>query len=122
MSEQKQLLISTIKEWISIDTKINNLNKQIKELRNSKKQLSGSLINVMENNEIDRFDINDGKLIYRKNKVKAPLNKDYLFKMLQDYFKDNPEIDSNHVSDFILENRPIIEKSILVIKQNKQNK
>jgi hypothetical protein len=42
--------------------------------------------------------------------------------MLQDYFKDNPEIDSNHVSDFILENRPIIEKSILVIKQNKQNK
>ena len=54
-----------------------------------------------------------------KNKVKAPLNKDYLFKMLQDYFKDNPEIDSNHVSDFILENRPIIEKSILVIKQNK---
>ena len=70
----------------------------------------------------NRFDINDGKLIYRKNKVKAPLNKDYLFKMLQDYFKDNPEIDSNHVSDFILENRPIIEKSILVIKQNKQNK
>ena len=50
MSEQKQLLISTIKEWISIDTKINNLNKQIKELRNSKKQLKWSLINVMENN------------------------------------------------------------------------
>ena len=122
MSEQKQQLISTIKEWISIDTKINNLNKQIKELRNSKKQLSGSLINVMENNEIDRFDINDGKLIYRKNKVKAPLNKEFLFKMLEDYFKDNPEIDSNHVSNFILENRPIIEKSILVIKQNKQNK
>jgi hypothetical protein len=119
MSEQKQLLITTIKEWILIDTKINNLNKQIKELRNSKKQLSGSLINVMENNEIDRFDINDGKLIYRKNKVKAPLNKEFLFKMLEDYFKDNPEIDSNHVSNFILENRPIIEKSILVIKQNK---
>ena len=119
MSEQKQVLINTIKEWIAVEAKITNLAKQIKELRNSKKQLSGSLISVMENNEIDRFDINDGKLIYRKNKVKAPLNKDYLFKMLQDYFKDNPEIDSNHVSEFILENRPIIEKSILVIKQNK---
>ena len=119
MSEQKQVLINTIKEWIAIDSKINNLSKQIKELRNSKKQLSGSLINVMENNEIDRFDINNGKILYKKNKVKAPINKDHLLKMLNDYFKDNPEIDSSHVSEFLLENRQIKEKSILVIKQNK---
>ena len=120
MSDQKQILINTIKEWISIDSKIANLNKQIKELRASKKQLSGTLMRVMENNEIDRFDINDGKLVYRKNKVKAPINKDYIFKILDEYFKDNPEIDSNHVSEFLLEHRPIIEKGILVIKQNKQ--
>ena len=120
MSEQKQVLIHTIKEWISIDAKIANLNKQIKELRTSKKQLSETLMRVMENNEIDRFDINDGKLVYRKNKVKAPINKDYIFKILDEYFQDNPEIDSNHVSEFLLENRPVIEKSILVIKQNKQ--
>jgi hypothetical protein len=42
-----------------------------------------------------------------------------LLKMLDDYFKDNPEIDTSHVSEFLLENRPIKEKSILVIKQNK---
>ena len=119
MGDQKQLLINTIREWVSINSKEVALQKQLKELKTSKKQLSDTLMKVMENNEIDRFDINDGKLIYRKNKVKAPLNKDYLFKMLQDYFKDNPEIDSDHVSNFILENRPIIEKSVLVIKQNK---
>ena len=119
MGDQKQLLINTIKEWVSINSKEVILQKQLKELKTSKKQLSDTLMKVMENNEIDRFDINDGKLIYRKNKVKAPLNKEFLFKMLEDYFKDNPEIDSNHVSNFILENRPIIEKSILVIKQNK---
>ena len=32
---------------------------------------------------------NNGKLLYKKTKVKAPLNKDYLTKMLDDYFKDN---------------------------------
>jgi hypothetical protein len=119
MGDQKQLLINTIKEWVSINSKEVALQKQLKELKTSKKQLSDSLIKVMENNEIDRFDINNGKLLYKKNKVKAPINKDYLLKMLDDYFKDNPEIDTSHVSEFLLENRPIKEKSILVIKQNK---
>ena len=119
MGDQKQLLINTIREWVSINSKEVALQKQLKELKTSKKQLSATLIKVMENNEIDRFDINNGKLLYKKNKVKAPINKDYLLKMLDDYFKDNPEIDSSHVSEFLLENRQIKEKSILVIKQNK---
>ena len=119
MAESKQILISTIKEWVAINSKINELQKQMKELRNSKKQLSDTLITVMENNEIDRFDINNGKLVYRKNKVKAAINKDYLLKMLDNYFKEYPEIDTNDVGNFILENRPIKENSTLVIKQNK---
>ena len=70
MAESKQILIATIKEWVSINSKINEIQKQLKEFRNQKKQLSNTLISVMENNEIDRFDINNGKLVYRKNKVK----------------------------------------------------
>ena len=119
MGDSKQLLINTIKEWVLINSKITNLQKEMKDLRASKKQLSDTLINVMENNEIDRFDTNNGKLVYKKNKVKAPINKEYLLKMLDDYFKDNPEVDSGHVSEFLLENRPIKENSVLVIKQNK---
>lgn len=119
MSESKQILINTIKEWVLINSKINELQKQMKELKNSKKQLSNTLISVMENNEIDRFDINNGKLVYRKNKVKAAINKDYLLKMLDNYFKEYPEIDTNDVGNFILENRPIKENSTLVIKENK---
>lgn len=119
MSDSKQILINTIKEWVSINSKINELQKQIKELKISKKQLSTTLISVMENNEIDRFDINNGKLVYRKNKVKAAINKDYLMKMLDNYFKEYPEIDTNDVGNFILENRPVKENSTLVIKENK---
>jgi len=119
MSESKQILISTIKEWVLINSKINELQKQLKEFRNNKKQLSDTLIKVMENNEIDRFDINNGKLLYKKNKVKGSINKDYLMKMLDNYFKEYPEVDTNDVGNFILENRPIKETSTLVIKENK---
>lgn len=119
MTESKQILINTIKEWVSINAKITEMQKQMKELRNSKKQLSDTLITVMENNDIDRFDTNNGKLVYRKNKVKGAINKDYLMKMLDNYFKEYPEIDTNDVGNFILENRPIKENSTLVIKENK---
>ena len=73
----------------------------------------------MENNDIDGIDINNGKLIHRKNKIKAPINKDYLYKMLDGYFTNYPEVDSDHVSNFLLDNRPIKEKSVLSIKEKK---
>lgn len=117
--DSKTILKNTIKEWISINSKMTELQKNLKELRVAKKQLSDTLIKVMENNEIDRFDTNSGKLIHRKTKVKAAINKDYLMKMLDNYFKEYPEVDTNDVSMFILENRPIKENSSLVIKENK---
>ena len=117
--DTKSILINTIKEWIVINKKITELQKQLKQHRASKKQLSETLINVMENNEIDRFDINNGKLLYKKSKVKAPINKDYLMKMLDNYFEKYPEVDSNDVTSFLLENRPIKENPVLVIKENK---
>lgn len=119
MSESKELLVNTIKEWVLINNKMNEMQKVIKELRLKKKQLSNLLITIMENNEIDGIDINNGKLVYRKNKVKAPINKDYLLKMLDNYFEKYPEIDTGDVGSFILDNRPIKEMATLTIKQNK---
>tara|TARA_Y100000389_G_scaffold204365_1_gene256500 strand:- start:1497 stop:1862 length:366 start_codon:yes stop_codon:yes gene_type:complete len=118
-ANKKELLVTTIKEWITINNKLTQLQKSMKELRVSKKQLSDTLISVMENNEIDRFDINNGKLVYRKSKVKSAINKDYLLKMLENYFKEYPEVDTNDVGSFILDNRPIKENQTLVIRQNK---
>lgn len=121
MSQQdtKTILITTIKEWITINNKISELQKVLKDNRAKKKQLSDTLIGVMENNEIDQFDINNGKLLYKKTKVKAAINKDYLLKTLDNYFKEYPEIDTADVGTYILENRPIKENPNLVIKTNK---
>ena len=61
MSEgtSKEILINTIKEWIAVNKKMTEIQRILKEYRLKKKQLSDTLISVMENNEIDRFDINN---------------------------------------------------------------
>jgi hypothetical protein len=119
MSDSKEVLINNIKEWIALTNQMTELQKAVKDLRTKKKNISTSLINIMENNEIDGIDINNGKLVYKKNKVKAPINKDYLLRMLDNYFKKNPEIDIQDIGHYILENRPIKETPTLSIKQNK---
>ena len=43
-----------------------NYQKQIKAKRVEKKELTGSLVDVMKTNEIDCFDINNGALVYTK--------------------------------------------------------
>ena len=119
MTDSKEVLISNIKEWIAITNKMTELQKAVKDLRTKKKNISASLIDIMEDNDIDGIDINNGKLVYKKTKVKAPINKDYLLTMLDNYFKKNPEIDTQDVGNYILENRPVKETPSLSIKTNK---
>ena len=81
---------------------IKNLQKSIKEIREKKKELTKNLIDVMKNHEIDCFDINDGKLLYTKNKVKTPLNKNNLMIALEKYF-ENESVNVEDVTNFILD-------------------
>ena len=102
----KEELIENIKNWVSYDSEIKNLQKSIKEIREKKKELTKNLIDVMKNHEIDCFDINDGKLLYTKNKVKTPLNKNNLMIALEKYF-ENESVNVEDVTNFILDNREI---------------
>jgi len=108
----KEELVENIKKWVSYDYEIKNLQKSMKEIREKKKELTKSLIDVMKNHEIDCFDINDGKLLYTKNKVKTPLNKNNLMIALEKYF-ENESINVEDVTNFIFDNREIKIKEIL---------
>ena len=100
----KERVVETIKEWIQVDNQMKETQKKMRELRQDKKELSDILIDIMRNNEIDEFDVNDGKLMYKKSKVKTGISKKHLLETLHEYFKDNPE-QGVEVSNFILENR-----------------
>ena len=90
--ETKEQLVNNIKEWIKIDGEIAKLKSDIKERNNKKKLLTNELVEVMKNNKIDCFDINDGALVYKKNKVKKPINGKTLLVALQNYYKEQPNI------------------------------
>ena len=46
----------------------------------------------MKTNNVDCFDIKNGKLLYTKKKVKGSLSKKHLFNSLGEYFKNNKDI------------------------------
>ena len=88
-----------------------NLQKEMKTLKDNKKTLTDALVNVMKSNEIDVFDINDGKLVYAKTKVKAPINQTTLFASLMQHYND--EDAAKKLSEFIMDSRQIkIKESI----------
>ena len=103
----KEELVENIKCWMQVDTEMKLLQKELKERRLRKKQLTESLVEIMKSNEIDAFDITEGKLIYTANRVKAPLSKKHLVDCLEKYFASEPGIKADEVSNFILESRTI---------------
>ncbi len=98
----KEQLVNNIKEWIKIDNDVAQLKAEIKERTNKKKLLTENLVTVMKTNSIDCFDINGGALVYKKNKVKKPINGKTLLSALQNYYKTDPKIAEDiakHVMD-----------------------
>ena len=103
--ETKEQLVCHIRRWIEIDNRIADLQSQIRECREEKKNMSSTLVEVMKSNEIDCFDINDGKLMYSKHKVKKQISKKSLLESLTNYFgEDNNEMACD-VGQFILDSR-----------------
>jgi hypothetical protein len=115
--ETKDQLVSHIKEWISIDEEVKLLKKEIKIRQERKKNLTQDLVEVMKSNEIDAFDINNGKLIYTKRKTKQAISKKLLLSSLQDMFETPEEV--NKITEHILESRQEKIKEIIRRKTNK---
>jgi hypothetical protein len=100
--ESKEQLVNNIKEWIKIDTEITEFKAQIKDRINTKKILTENLVTVMKSHTIDCFDINGGALVYKKSKIKKPINAKTLLSALQNYYKTEPKIAeeiANHIMD-----------------------
>lgn len=100
----KERIVETIKDWIKIDNDLKEIQKVVREKREEKKMLTNELCEIMKNNEIDCFDMNDGKIMYTKNKVKTSLSKKHLLSSLMDMFKDDPHY-AEKIASHILDSR-----------------
>jgi len=101
-----QILVTNIKSWLTLDNEIKNLQRLIKEKRKEKKMYTQALVNIMKQNEIDAFDINDGKLLYTSSKTKVPLSKKHLIESVSKFF-DNDENTTKKLCEFILNTREL---------------
>ena len=102
--EAKEQLVSNIKEWIKMDNEITQLKAEIKEKTNKKKSLTENLVTIMKTNSIDCFDINGGALVYKKNKVKKPINGKMLLAALKNYYKTDENI-AEELTKHIMDSR-----------------
>ena len=115
--QTKEQLVNHIKTWIHVEDELNNLRKLMREKREEKKQLSNELLEVMKENNIDCFDIKNGKLMSSKVKVKESISKKMLLRVLSDYLDEPTEVAK--LTDYILESRQIKEKEYIRQKINK---
>jgi phage gpG-like protein len=102
--ESKEQLVNNIKEWIKIDSEITQLKAEIKERTNKKKNLTENLVKVMKSNSIDCFDINGGALVYKKNRVKKPINGKTLLSALQNYYKNDSKV-AEEITKHVMDSR-----------------
>lgn len=115
--ETKEELVKHIKAWLNLEEELKTLQKNVKSCRTKKKELSEQLISVMNTNDIDCFNINNGRLIHSKQKSKETITKRLLLKALSAYLDNEEEV--QEITKHILDTRETKEKDIIRIKINK---
>jgi hypothetical protein len=109
----KEHLKDYLRQWVRVENEISTLSAEIKKRKLIHQQLSKSLLEVMRKNEIDCFDIANGRIVYSKTKTRAPLNNGQLKTALTNYYKDDLE-KANSLTEFLLASR--VEKTRESIK------
>lgn len=112
---QKQVLAEQIKKWVKIDNEIKQLKKEENSRKKIQKEISAQLIETMRENEIDEFNLKNGKLVYSKHNVKKPITKRNLVTILAKYFDDTDQ--ANVLTEYIDDNREVSEKETIKFKQ-----
>ena len=115
--ENKEQLIKIIKEWVKIDNDIRVLQNEQNVRKAEKKKVSSRLMEVMKQNSIDCFDINDGQLVYNKKSIKKPISKKLLLNVLSKYYEGDTN-KAAELNNYILENREEIVKETISRKVN----
>lgn len=118
METTKEQLVKTIKEWVKLDNEIRTLQKEQSKRKNEKKEISTTLMDIMKQNSVDCFDLNDGQICYMKKNVKKPITKKMLMETLSNYF-DGDLLKASELNNYIIENRIEEVKESITRKINK---
>ena len=105
---EKDKLKQYIKEWVQCDSEISGMDKELKDLKKKKKEISQLLMKFMNHHQIDCFDIQNGsKIVYNRKEIKKPLTRKKMVEILSTYFEGNNDqvVD---LQNYILERRDTV--------------
>jgi hypothetical protein len=94
MEDATQKIREILKEWISFDDEERDLRKQIKSLKDKKKDNSAKILEFMRNNEVDNFALEGGGVgnISRSVRTSRPaLKRNVIRTQLLLQFADQPQ-------------------------------
>ena len=118
-SSSQEEIVKTIKEWITIDNDIRNINKELRLRKDKLKKISQTLMKTMKDSEIDEFDIKGGKLVFSQTTVKKPITKKNLVTILSKYYEGDIS-QALEMNKFIMENREEVVKESIKRSINKE--
>lgn len=120
MENQKEILIENVREWIKIDEDVKALQKNARDLRKRKKEITDNLIKIMKQNEIEYLDVKNDTLEYTKNITKKGLSKKLLIESVKKYYSDNETLADSLITH-ILDSRTETVKETIKRNKNKNN-
>lgn len=108
-------VLQAIRRWHSVETEIKALNSKLRALRDERKKASDALLEIMRDNEVDAFELDNSKIRSSKRKVRSALTAKSLRTALTQYFQDDASVSSEDLASFVMGTLPVNEKSILTM-------
>lgn len=99
----REEIVKNIKLWMQAEDEIKELQSIIKEKKKIKKESADILIDVMKQNELESFDLKEGKLVHSQRKTKQSISKKFLQETLNSYFKEDSK--AQEMTNYILDQR-----------------
>jgi hypothetical protein len=133
-SPEVQQIKGSIKEWLAIDNEIEKCNlkiseikkgklaelqKEKKELEKKKEDMTGNIVEFMEEHDVPFFNTPNDKIELKESTRTKALSKGSMFDLLNRYFK-NDATKATDAVNFINENREVVTQSKLRRKKNKK--
>lgn len=100
-------LVDHVKKWITVETELKKANENVRQLRESKHELTSTICHWMKSKEMPNrmIRVSDGEMRFYEKKEYSPLTYGYLEKCLSNIIQDKSHIE--FIMKYLKENREI---------------
>ena len=118
--KDNNIVLCTVKSWVDVDNEIREIQKTQNLLKQEKKRISATLLELMKASNTDCYNTKDCQLLLKVKNSKKPINKTNLLSMLSEYYPGDLSR-ATELNHFLLNSRntvvseSIVRKDILLL-------